>query len=282
MRLIPEQECQDLAWPLKPKKYIIMRKYLWIAVLISACNGNEGNNTTASKDSGIVAEKGSPASSGACNKLIFFKEGSEIETKTYNATGEAISTQVTKILAVKNEDGMTVANAESTDTQNGDGKEAKMTYDYKCDGNKIYFDITSLFRTEAKKSDASFKASVIEYPINVTAGETLPDASGTMSSETNGKKMEMKYHYKDRKVEAKEEITTPAGTFNCYKISNRVEVEMDIPGMDEKAKKIMEAMTEKMKTTSSTWFAPDFGIVKMEMYQNGKLQSKTEVTGVKR
>jgi hypothetical protein len=259
-----------------------MRKYLWIAVLFLACNSNEGNNTAAAKDSGIVAEKSSPASSGACSKLIFFKEGAEIETKTYKATGDAISTQLTKILSVKEEGGVTVATVESTDKQNGSGKVTKMNYDYKCDGNKIYFDIASLFRTETKKRDVSFKVSVIEYPISVTAGETLPDATGTMSTETNGKKMEVKYHYKDRKVEAKEEVTTAAGTFNCYKISNNIEMEMDMPGMDERAKKVMEAMREKMKTTSSTWFAPDFGIVKMEMYQNGKLQSKTEVTGVKR
>ena len=57
---------------------------------------------------------------------------------------------------------------------------------------------------------------------------------------------------------------------------------MEIPGMDERAKKIMESMKDKMKTTSTTWFAPDFGIVKMEMYQGGKLISKTEVTAVKK
>jgi hypothetical protein len=259
-----------------------MKKYLWIAVLISACNSNEANNTTTTKDSGVVAEKSSPASASACNKLIFFKEGAEIETKTYKAAGETVSTQLTKILSVKGDGGMTVANVESTDTQVGDDKVRKTSYDYKCDGNKIYFDMASLLRAEAKKNDASFKVSVIEYPINVTAGETLPDASGTMSSGKDGKTMEVKYHYKDRKVDAREDVTTPAGTFSCYKISNRIEVDMDIPGMDETAKKLMESMKDKLKTTSTTWFAPYFGIVKMEMYQNGKLVSKTEVTAYKK
>jgi hypothetical protein len=45
---------------------------------------------------------------------------------------------------------------------------------------------------------------------------------------------------------------------------------------------MMAEMTNKMKTTSITWFAPDFGVVKMEMYQNGKLQMKNEVVTVKR
>jgi hypothetical protein len=77
-------------------------------------------------------------------------------------------------------------------------------------------------------------------------------------------------------------VTTPAGSWNCYKISNTVAVEVDIPGMTEKAKKMMETMRNQMKTTSITWFSPDFGIVKMEMYQNGKLVSKNEIVSVKR
>ena len=109
----------------------------------------------------------------------------------------------------------------------------------------------------------------------------MPDATGTMSSERDGKKMLMKFVYKDRKVEGKEEITTPAGTFNCFKISNSVEVEMDIPGMDEKTKEMMKQMKNNMKSTTTTWFAPNFGIVKMEMYMNGELQSRNEVTAVK-
>ena len=77
-------------------------------------------------------------------------------------------------------------------------------------------------------------------------------------------------------------MTTPAGSWTCYKITNRVEVEMDIPGMDERTKKMMAEMTNKMKTTSITWFSPDLGVVKMEMYQNGKLQMKNQIVTIKR
>jgi hypothetical protein len=61
-----------------------------------------------------------------------------------------------------------------------------------------------------------------------------------------------------------------------------VEAEMDIPGMDEKTKEMMKKMKEGMKTTTTTWFSPDFGIVKMEMYMNGKLESRNEVTAVRK
>jgi hypothetical protein len=177
---------------------------------------------------------------------------------------------------------MAVAQVTASDTSKRGKHITNMKYSYKCDGKSIYFDLATMMRQTAEKQQATFEASMIEYPIAVTAGQTLPEASGTMRIAKDGGKMTMKYHYKDRKVEGKEAVKTPAGSWNCYKITTRVEVELDIPGMNEKTKKMMESMTNKMKTTSITWFAPDFGVVKMEMYQNGKLQMKNEIVTVKR
>lgn len=52
--------------------------------------------------------------------------------------------------------------------------------------------------------------------------------------------------------------------------------------MDEKAKKMMETMKSSMKNKTITWFSPDLGIVKMEMYLNDKLQSRNEITAIKK
>ena len=259
-------------------------KQVLVAILLTstiACNNAGDSQKTSSSEAGVTKSSSGnkTENAGVCAKLIFFQQGAEIEATSYNGEGKEISKQITKVLEVKMQDCMTIANVEGTTSGTGDDK--VLHYSYKCDGNNIYFDIASLFRNEAKNKDMNFESSLIAYPLNVKDGETLPDMTGTMNSETNGKKMQMKYHYKDRKVEGKEEITTPAGTWNCYRISNTIEIEMDIPGMDEATKKIMESMKEKMKTTATTWLAPDFGIVKMEMYMGGKLTSKNEVTAIK-
>jgi hypothetical protein len=259
----------------------------FILFFISCNNSNEtsvGNKTTGpvKVQSTATANEGSPGNANTCSKLIFFQPGAEIEATSYDKDGKESSKQYTKILTVANEDGFTVANVEGKNTQsNGEKKTTTVRYNYKCDGNKIYFDVASMFRTAKKEQDAPFESSLIEYPINVREGEVLPAATGTMSSVRDGKKMTMKFIYKDRKVEGREVVTTSAGSWNCYKISNSVESEMDMPGMDEKTKEIMKKMRESMKASTTTWFAPDFGIVKMEMYMNGKLQSKSEVTSVK-
>lgn len=263
------------------------------ALFVIACNnsgnqpddkrGSDTSHTIKSEDEKTNEPSGT-ADAGACGKLIFFQPGAEIEATSYDEKGKEKSKQYTKILSVSNKkDGFTVADVEGKDVDtDGERKETKVNYSYKCDGNKIYFDIASMFRTKEKQEDATFESSLIEYPINVKEGDILPDAEGVMSSVRNGKKMTMKFIYKNRKVEGMETITTTAGSWNCYKISNGVESEMDIPGMDEKAKEMMKKMNEGMKTTTTTWFAPDFGIVKIETYMNGKLTSRNEVTRVKK
>ncbi|OQP66207.1 TapB family protein [Niastella populi] len=258
-----------------------MKDLLWIAALLAACNSTDRTKNAIAQESTIAKEKKTGGSPVACTNMIFFQPGAEIYAKSYSASGKVQGSTHTKIKEVKKENGMTVAYVEASDTS--DRKHiTNMKYNYKCDGKSIYLDLASMMRSTAQDKDAQFEASLIEYPINVTAGETLPDASGTMAIIKGRKKMTMKYHYKDRKVEGKETVTTPAGTWKCLKISNRVEMEIDFPGLDEKAKKMMQSMTNRTKTTGVTWFSPDFGIVKMELYQNGKLQSKNEVVSVKR
>lgn len=262
-----------------------MKNCLFLILILAACSNSksdEPGKTTEKAEASSAISGQKAATAGACNKLIFFHPGAEVEARSYNADGEEVSSQHTKILDVKSEDGMTVAYVEGSDLQNGMDKPTVVNYSYKCDGNKIYFDVASMFRDAQKQTDATFESSLIEYPINVKEEESLPDATGTMKAEKNGKIMEMKYHFINRKVEGKEEVTTPAGTFNCYKISHDTKVEMEIPGMTEQAKKMMEGMQGKMKTTTTTWLAPDFGIVKMEMYMNGKLASRNEVVSFKK
>ncbi len=253
---------------------------LLLSVLIIACNSTEDAPKTTTTDS--PKTESAASNSGVCSKMIFFQKGAEVEATSYNADGKEVSRQLTKILEVRNENGITIADVEGTDKLNSGEEKPALHYSYKCDGNKIYFDIASMFRSEKKNGDAGFESNNIEYPINVKEGESLPDVTGVMRSEKDGKTSEMKYHFKDRKVTAKEEITTPAGTWNCYKISNTVEVELDIPGMDENSKRIMKEMQSKTKNETITWFSPEFGIVKMEMYLNGKLASRNEVTAFKK
>lgn len=256
-----------------------MKKYIPILLFLAACNNapetGSGNSANSKPE-----EKATVSSGSACADLIFFRKGVIIEATSYNAEGEETSKQLTNVLDISEKDGSTVAHVRGEDIQSGTGKKTTVEYNYRCDGKNIYMDIASAFRTIEKNSDASFTSSEIEYPIAIREGQDLPDVSGTMTAEKNGKKSTMTFQYKNRKVGKMESVTTPAGTWNCFPVSTEVTMEMEIPGMSEKMKEMMKSMQDNMKTNTITWFAPDFGIVKMEMYQGGKLLSRNEVTKV--
>lgn len=219
----------------------------------------------------------------ACAGLALFQPGAEIVTAVYNDKGEEMSKQKVKVLTVKEKNGISTASCLGQELRAGaTEKEEPSRFEYQCDGRNIFFSIGSLFNQDKKKKETGVNASLISFPIVVKDGQTLPDARGFINSTNGEKKMSMKYVFRNRKVGAREKVTTPAGSWNCYPVSNTVEVELDLPGMDEKAKEMMKQMQKMMKMSMTTWISPELGIVKMEMYVNGELKTRNEVVEVKR
>ncbi len=258
----------------------IMKKYLCILVLGAAC----GNSATTPEDQKTnLNSESKPVTANSlaldCAKMKMFKKGAIIEAKSYEADGTVTNTQQTTIQDVKEEGGMTVAYVQATDTDLESNKPFTVNYLYKCDGKTVYMDIGSLFR--GMEEGASVAATYVEYPIAITENQALPSLTNVITIDRNGKKVTMNYTYENRKVGAKTSLTTPAGTWDAYPVSADIKVEMDIPGMDENAKKMMQAMQEKNKASTTTWFVPSVGIVKMEFYQGGKLLSSNQITSIK-
>lgn len=78
-------------------------------------------------------------------------------------------------------------------------------------------------------------------------------------------------YLKNRKVEKKEDITTPAGTFACYKITYDMDMDMKVMGINR-----------KMNSTGAEWVAEGVGIVKTATYdKKGEIESYTLLTNYK-
>ena len=106
----------------------------------------------------------------------------------------------------------------------------------------------------------------MEYPSSMNVGDQLKDA--TMHMEMNnasGMKQTIDMEVTDRKVEGKESVTTAAGTWDCYKITQKTKMRIKTMGI---------GMPMNIETTE--WYAPGFGVVKTES-KNGK----TEIVSVK-
>ncbi len=69
----------------------------------------------------------------------------------------------------------------------------------------------------------------------------------------------------DRKVEAKEAVTTTAGTWDCYKISfkSKMVIKMTVIGIP-------------LNLSGTEWYAPGVGVIKTESKNGG-----TAITSIK-
>lgn len=141
-------------------------------------------------------------------------------------------------------------------------------------GDKLYMDMSNLINKSAFQQDGEIPAEVeitgnnMEIPVNAQPGASLPDASVSMALKMGFVNMKMAADVTNRKVEAIEDVTVPAGTFKCLKFSS--DVNATVMGMNVKSK-------------STDWYAKGIGLVKSESYdKSGKIQSTMHLTELKK
>jgi hypothetical protein len=140
-----------------------------------------------------------------------------------------------------------------------------------CEAGIFKMDMKNFISEETLKSYAGMEmtmdATDLDYPIDLSVGQVLKDGSLSIKVTSPGMSMmNMVVKIYDRKVETKEDITTPAGTFSCYKMTSTVET------------KSMFTVVAK----GTEWIAKKVGIVRSESFdKNGKLMSYTVLTALK-
>jgi hypothetical protein len=149
-------------------------------------------------------------------------------------------------------------------------------FDITCNGESINIDMRSFVPQNSNKQMNNMQMQVdakyLSYPLNLNAGQKLPDGSIIITMNRNGSKFgEMHMDITNRNMEQKETITTAAGNFECFKISYDALVENKIMGM---------SIPVNMKTTE--WFSPKLGrSVKSETYnKNGRLMATTVLESI--
>lgn len=255
---------------------------LWAFALL-ACRRPEGVSTSVSSEQVLDSLALESPTSGAipCGDIPFFQPGTEIVSKDFSKTGQETSAQTIQILNVRQENGFSIAEVQGTVRSLPNGPETQVKFSYRCDGNKLYFDIASMYRTQAKAQDSTFQSAEFVLPLQLKVGESLPDIVSTVRSEQGGRPSSMTITLSNRKVTAKESVTTEAGTWDAFKITNDLQIDMELPGMDAKIKEMIAKMQAETKLISIIWFAPAIGIVKSETYKNGELESGNRIVSIR-
>ena len=207
----------------------------------------------------------SSISQSTCSTYYPFEEGAKFEITSFNKKGKKESVVNYEITTIENN----VATIK-TKISDAKGKEVTTTkYSVTCNGNSISIDFKSLMNPDLFKQykdvDMEMSGTNVEFPNNLKVGQTLKDANLKMTMNMSGIKMNMTVDMLNRKVDAKESVTTAAGTFNCFVISYNTEMKM---GM-------------KMSFKIKEWIAEGVGVVKSETYnKKGKSMGYSELTSI--
>ncbi|MEP0984804.1 hypothetical protein [Ekhidna sp.] len=209
---------------------------------------------------------------GQCDDSFFpFKQGVSFEQTSYDKKGKPQGKTISTILTV-DESTATVKNLffDKKDKEIADGE-----YTIICEGDIIKMDFNNFIPdgmlSQYGDAEVTVEGDFITIPDNLEAGQNLQDGSGTITINMGGAaamNIKMDMEIIDRKVEKAETLTTPAGSFETYKITQKSIVTMKMMGMNKTT-----------ESSSASWFAKGVGMVKTESFnQKGNLIGYTLLT----
>lgn len=210
-----------------------------------------------------------------CAGYLYMTNNAEIQMTVYDKKGQPSGVQTWKVSDVK-KDGNSITSTIQTSFKDDKGKEiTKGSGTYKCKGGILEADVRMSMPQEQMQqgTEVSMASAYLEYPSAMSVGQSLKDADFAMDMKMGtGVNAKVNFREDNRKVLSKENITTPAGSWDAYVIA-----------YDGNMKTQMGPIGIPVNFSAKEWFVPGFGIVKSETYsKNGKLVGSTMLTSIKK
>ncbi len=204
-----------------------------------------------------------------------FKEGSSWELSSFNAKGSPTGRIVYNITKVISQGATYTASVHSSYFNEKNKELSTSDYDVIFSNGDIHVDMKSMITHEQqqqyKDMTMNIEGNDLIIPKSLTVGQVLPngDMKATVYS-GSALFATISYVSSERKVLAKESITTPAGVFEAYKVTsklNSVTTTMGIP--------------IKFEFTVVEWYSYGNGAVRSEVYnKSGNLVSYTVLSKI--
>ncbi len=202
-----------------------------------------------------------------CAAYFPFKEKTTLEYANYNRKEKLQSYSRSTITVVDETDDGMEAQVETATMDEDREVLQEGAFQVVCKDNILYMNLTDMLSPEMTESfshmEVTFTGDKMALPSNLEVGQTLPDAQTVIQAASGGVNLlKFTFEITDRTVDAKESVTTPAGTFECFKVSHSMDVKMMI--------------RKSFKVT--TWYNEKLGMIKQETYdRKGRLDSRTEL-----
>lgn len=210
-----------------------------------------------------------------CKTNLYMTNNAKMQMTMYDKKGAASGTRDITVTGVKKTGDMYESTI-TTSVTNEKGKAiAKASGVYRCNGGVLSADMKMFMPQEQMgkmgESEAAFEPVYLEYPASPSVGQVLKDAEFTMNIKNGGMSSTVTFKEENRKITTKENVTSPAGTWEAYVISYDGNMKMKMGGLG------LPGYNFSVKE----WYVPGMGIVKSESYsKGGKLSGSTMLTSV--
>ena len=211
----------------------------------------------------------------SCNPYFSIQEGIKSTYELYNAKNKLISKNINEFKNVSGSGSQLNATLLS---QVVDLKKGTITgsseSDWTCSDGIVRFTMNAMtiegIDMNASGIEVDVEGDLMDIPSSLQIGQTLEDVKYRVTLTVSGMNMmDRTFQIKNRKVESKENVTTPAGTFSCFKVSY----------VTESTGK-SGAVSKPIQT--SIWYSNAAGMVKTEHYKEGKVSSSQLLTKIEK
>jgi hypothetical protein len=217
--------------------------------------------------SGIMAQD--------CELYLPLVENTGVQYQNFNRRDKLEGTQDIMIKKISSTANETEALISAKYYDNRERFQHEGEYTIICKGNELIIDMQSMMDPNMmegyKDMEVIMKSNNLSLPSKLNVGDQLPDANMDMQVSSSGMTIsDIKLIIRNRKVEGIENITTPAGTYECFKISYENFMETRTMGIPI-----------KMTTKAVEYYAPGVGNVRSEYYDSkDRLQSYTVLSKI--
>ncbi len=209
-----------------------------------------------------------------CTLYIPGNVGTELHYEMKNAKGKITGLYTQKMISIKETGAVTTFELLQIhmDPKDSDKIILQDTISFRCKDNAFYIDMEKYLNQKQmegfKDMEVKITTEDLIYPPKLYPGLELNDGSIALEIGAGMMNMNMTTNIVNRKVEAFEDITTSAGTFKCYKISEVVKSKIGFVNVE---------------LHNVAWILEDIGTIRSESYnKKGKLESTSELIKIVR
>jgi hypothetical protein len=205
-----------------------------------------------------------------CDFYFPVSKGAKIEMTDYDKKGKVTgvgTSTITENLQVGNAQVVKVSvSYEATENKTPFTAE----YEVKCENGEFYVNMNNFLDKNAlagyQNMDITVDADQMTIPANLKTGQVLGNGRVTAKISSSGINiMTINTLITNRKVAAEESVTTPAGSFDCVKITYDIETKMMF----------------KVNMSCAQWMSKNVGVVKTETYdKKGRLETSQLLTKI--